>query len=92
MSINLSSLTTDQLLDLNKDVVALIKERRRQKSANKRAYLSLGDTVRFNTDRNGGTLTGTVTKIMRTRCHVEVGSTTYRCYIASVTPVKQSSK
>ena len=35
MPINITSLTTEQLLQLNADVVALIKARRRQESAKK---------------------------------------------------------
>ena len=88
MSINITSLTTEQLLQLNADVVALIKARRRQEADNKRRQLSLGDNVQFGTDRRGGFLTGVVTKIMRTRCHVQVADgTTYRCYISGVTAV-----
>ena len=73
MSINITSLTTDQLLQLNADVVALIKARRRQESAGMRHQLSLGDVVYV--DGHG---TGIVKKIMRTRAMVEMNGVSYK--------------
>ena len=73
MSINISSLTTDQLIQLNHDVVALIKARRRQEAGSMRRQLSLGDVV--NVDGHG---TGTIKKIMRTRAEVEMNGITYK--------------
>ena len=73
MSINLSSLTTDQLVQLNHDVVALIKARRRQEAGSMRRQLSLGDVV--NVDGHG---TGIVKKIMRTRALVEMNGVSYK--------------
>ena len=70
MSINLSSLTTEQLCQLNADVVALIKARRRQEAGSMRSQLSLGDVVIVN-DRHS-TSTGTIKKIMRTRAIVTI--------------------
>jgi len=70
MSINLSSLTTEQLCQLNADVVALIKARRRQEAGSMRRQLSLGDVVIVN-DRHS-TSTGTIKKIMRTRAIVTI--------------------
>ena len=70
MSINLSSLTTEQLFQLNADVVALIKARRRQEAGSMRRQLSLGDVVIVN-DRHS-TSTGTIKKIMRTRAIVTI--------------------
>ena len=70
MSINLSSLTTEQLCQLNADVVALIKARRRQEAGSMRWQLSLGDVVIVN-DRHS-TSTGTIKKIMRTRAIVTI--------------------
>ena len=70
MSINITSLTTDQLIQLNTDVVALIKARRRQEAGNMRRQLSLGDVVIVN-DRHS-TSTGTIKKIMRTRAIVTI--------------------
>ena len=73
MSINLTSLTTDQLVQLNHDVVALIKARRRQEAGSMRRQLSLGDVV--NVDGHG---TGIVKKIMRTRALVEMNGVSYK--------------
>ena len=73
MTINITSLTTDQLLQLNQDVVALIKARRRQESSKKRHQLSLGDVV--NVEGHG---TGTIKKIMRTRAEVEMNGIVYK--------------
>ena len=71
MSINLTSLTTDQLIQLNSDVVALIKSRRRQDASWMRRQLSLGDVVLVN-ERGGLPSTGIVKKIMRTRAIVTI--------------------
>lgn len=76
MSINITSLTTDQLVQLNADVVALIKARRRQESAGMRHQLSLGDVVNVN-DRHS-TQTGTIKKIMRTRAIVTINGRDWR--------------
>ena len=76
MSINLTSLTTDQLVQLNHDVVALIKARRRQEAGSMRRQLSLGDVVNVN-ERNR-TSTGTIMKIMRTRALVDINGVTYK--------------
>lgn len=76
MSININSLTTEQLHQLNNDVVALIKARRRQESAGMRHQLSLGDVV--NVHERNRTSTGTIKKIMRTRALVEMNGMTYR--------------
>ena len=73
MSINLSSLTTEELIQLNEDVVGLIKARRRQAASKKRRQLSLGDVV--NVDGHG---TGIIMKIMRTRALVELNGVTYK--------------
>ena len=73
MSINITSLTTEQLLQLNADVVALIKARRRQEAGSMRRQLSLGDVV--NVDGHG---TGIVKKIMRTRAEVEMNGIVYK--------------
>jgi len=73
MSINITSLTTEQLVQLNHDVVALIKARRRQEAGSMRRQLSIGDVV--NVEGHG---TGIVKKIMRTRAMVEMNGITYR--------------
>ena len=73
MNLNISSLTTDQLIQLNQDVVALIKARRRQEAGNIRRQLSLGDVV--NVDGHG---TGIIEKIMRTRALVSMNGVSYK--------------
>jgi len=73
MSINITSLSTDQLLQLNADIVALIKARRRQEASKKRHQLSLGDRVIVE-----GHGTGVIKKIMRTRAEVEMNGITYK--------------
>ena len=76
MSINLSSLTTEQLISLNADVVALIKARRRQEAGSMRRQLSLGDQVLVN-DRHS-TQEGVIKKIMRTRAIVTINGRDWR--------------
>ena len=76
MSINLSSLTTEELCQLNSDVVALIKARRRQEASGMRRQLSLGDVV--NVNERTRTSTGIIRKIMRTRALVEINGVTYK--------------
>lgn len=76
MSINLSSLTTEQLIQLNSDVVALIKARRRKEAAGMRWQLSLGDVV--NVNERHRTSTGIIKKIMRTRALVEINGMNYK--------------
>ena len=80
MSINISSLTTDQLISLNEDVVALIKARRRQDASGMRRRLSLGDTV--NVEGHGK---GVVKKIMRTRAMVELNGRNYKVPMNMIT-------
>ena len=74
--INLGSYTTQELCDLNEQVVALIKTRRRQEATKKRHQLSLGDVV--NVNERTRTSTGIIRKIMRTRALVEINGVTYK--------------
>jgi ribosomal protein S1 len=76
MPINITSLTTEQLVQLNSDVVALIKARRRQEAGSMRRELSLGDTV--NVNERHRTSTGIIRKIMRTRALVEINGVDYK--------------
>ena len=76
MNLNITSLSTDQLIQLNQDVVALIKARRRQEAGDIRRKLSLGDVV--NVNERTRTSTGTIMKIMRTRALVEINGVTYK--------------
>ena len=45
--INLGDYTTQELINLNETVVALIKTRRRKEATSMHQELSLGDTVKF---------------------------------------------
>ena len=65
-----STMTLDELCQLNSDLVAIIKHRRRMESKDMGASLSVGDKVWF-TDR-GYRINCTVTKIMRTKAIVKV--------------------
>ena len=65
-----STMTTDELIDLNHKLVSLIKHRRKNDAKDMRRELSLGDTVKF-PSRRGMTQIGRVEKIMRTRCIVK---------------------
>lgn len=76
MSINITSLTTEQLVQLNQDVVTLIKARRRQEAGSMRRELSLGDRVDVNERHR--TSTGIIRKIMRTRALVEINGMNYK--------------
>ena len=82
--LNIGKLTTEELIQLNHDVVALIKIRRSNDSALMRRELSLGDTVRF-TGRRNRTIIGTVEKIMRTRCIVKcLDGTRWRVQMSTI--------
>ena len=65
-----STMTIDELCQLNRDLVATIKHRRNMESKDMKANLSVGDKVWF---ENGGyRVNCTVTKIMRTKAIVKV--------------------
>ena len=81
-SIDLNALTEDELLNLNQRIVSLVKARRKNRIDAKKGQLSLGSVVRFGTGRHGTKLSGVVTKIMRTRCHVRTpDGVIWRCYV-----------
>ena len=84
MSIDLHSLSTEQLHKLNNEICSLIRHRRRTASDSMRHELSLGDTVKF-TGRRGKTIIGRVEKIMRTRCIVKcLDGTRWKCQMATL--------
>ena len=83
---NISKLTTEQLVDLNHEVVALIKARRTADSRRARRTLSVGDTVEFK-DNFGRTVTGEVEKVMRTRGLVNVDGRRWKCHLNLLTLV-----
>ena len=74
--INLGSYTTQELCDLNEQVVALIKLRRSKDASSMRRQLSLGDEVIVN-DRHS-TQEGVIKKIMRTRAIVTINGRDWR--------------
>ena len=90
MKLNITSLTTDQLIQLNQDVVALIKARRRQEAGNIRRKLSLGDVVLVN-ERGGLPSTGIVKKIMRTRAIVEIDGRDWKVPMSMLSQKGQKS-
>ena len=83
---NISNLTTQQLIDLNHEVVALIKARRTADSQRARRALSVGDTVEFK-DNYGITVSGRVEKVMRTRGIVNVDGRRWKCHLNLLTRV-----
>ena len=85
MSINITSLTTEELISLNADVVALIKARRRQEAGSMRRQLSLGDRVIVR-DRHS-TSQGVITKIMRTRAIVEINGRSWKVPMNMITRI-----
>ena len=68
-----STMTLDELCQLNHDLVAIIKHRRKMASKDMGASLSVGDKVWF--DNRGYRVNCTVTKIMRTKAIVKVDGT-----------------
>ena len=78
--INLGSYTTQELCDLNEQVVALIKERRRKESQMMKQQLSLGDRVMVPLSRAGKVCPqeGIVKKILRVEAEVEVNGRRYK--------------
>ena len=79
-------MTLDELCQLNSDLVAIIKHRRKMASKDMGSMLSLGDKVSFEGTR-AQTLTGVVEKIMRTRCIVNVDGTRWKCHLSTLTPI-----
>jgi len=71
-----SSMTMNELLKLNSDLVDIIKHRRRMESKDMKTLLSVGDNVWF--ESRGTRHTGTVTKVMRTKAIVKVGFTNWK--------------
>ena len=83
---NISGLTTQQLIDLNNEVVRLIKARRTADSQRARRALSVGDTVEFN-DNYGRTIQGKLKKVMRTRGIVNVNGHLWKCHLNLLTRI-----
>ena len=71
-----STLTVEELSNLNRDLVGIIKHRRKMAAKDMGAILSVGDDVNV-TDRNG-TSRGKIEKIMRTRAIVTISGMRYK--------------
>ena len=81
----LSSLTLQQLIDLNHEVVALIKARQQAAAYTKRAQLSRGMRVFFK-DGMGQTIYGSIEKVMRTRANVRTeDGRMWKCHLNLLT-------
>ena len=76
MSINITSLSLEELISLNADVVALIKSRRKTEAKAMGMCLQVGDRVWVN-ERNKRSQ-GIVRKIMRTRAIVLIDGMRYK--------------
>ena len=71
-----SGMTMEELLQLNAEIVSIIRHRRKMESKDMKSLLSVGDNVWF--DNRGTRHTGVVTKIMRTKAIVKVGMTNWK--------------
>ena len=78
-----STMTEEELVKLNADLVGIIKHRRKMASKDMGSMLSVGDDVKV-TDRNG-TSRGTVEKIMRTRAIVNIHGMRYKVPMSMIT-------
>ena len=72
-----SNMSTEDLIRLNSDLVALIKHRRKMASKDMARMLEVGDKVKL-TDRSGDLLHGIVKKVMRTRAIVVIDGIQYK--------------
>jgi len=68
---NTSNMTVDELIELNNELVRIIKHRRKMESKDVRALLSVGDKVFFHHARSNKKIEGTIKKVMRTMALVE---------------------
>ena len=72
-----SNLTIEQLAQLNRDLVVIIKHRRKMTARDMGSILSIGDEVEFSSKRDG-LLRGKIEKIMRTKAIVNIHSMRYK--------------
>ena len=79
-----STMTVEELSNLNRDIVGIIKHRRKMAAKDTKSILSVGDTVSF-TERSGLTSTGTVKKIMRTRAVVTIDGRDWKVPMSMIT-------
>ena len=72
-----SNMSEDELCKLNRDLVDIIKHRRKMASKDMGSILSAGDNVTI-TESSGRVRTGTVQKVMRTRALVKIDGVNYK--------------
>ena len=84
---NITGLSTKQLIDLNEEVVRLIKARRAADSAQARCSLQRGNRVTFK-DNYGRLTYGTIEKVMRTRANVRTqDGRSFKCHLTLLTKI-----
>ena len=84
MNINIKNLSIEELLELNSEVVSLIKTKRSHASKNAKRGLFSGTKVSFD-DGRGGRHSGTVIKTMRKFAKIRVGSDVWRVPMHALT-------
>ena len=84
---NITGLSTEQLIELNEEVIRLIKARRAADSAKARCSLSRGNRVYFK-DNHGRLTYGTIEKVMRTRANVRTqDGRSFKCHLTLLTRI-----
>ena len=68
----LNAMSVQDLLKLNKAVVAIVKEKQRMENRVASVGLMSGDRVSFNSTRYSAKMTGTVREVKRTKVLVDV--------------------
>ena len=79
-------LNEEELIELNRFVVATIKHVRNEESRRMKRQLFIGTKVSFE-DNDGNTVSGSVTKIMRKFAKVDTGATIWRVPLNRLTKV-----
>ena len=82
-----STMTLEELTELNHDLVKIIKHRRKMDAKDMGAVLSVGDKVRV-TERNRVS-EGVVKKVMRTRAVVLINGIRYKVPMNMITFIKR---
>ena len=81
---NITGLSTEQLIELNEEVIRLIKA---ADSAKARCSLSRGNRVYFK-DNHGRLTYGTIEKVMRTRANVRTqDGRSFKCHLTLLTRI-----
>ena len=87
MQDELAKMTIEELKELNGVVVELVKSKRRVEASIKKATLRVGDKVCW-TGRKGYQ-EGTLKKINRTRCEVQIGFSTWTVPISMLSVMEE---